>query len=74
MTQIIDAIFTEGVLKPVEELHLREAQRVRLIIEPLDGPPRDRDAALKKLLTSLHSMQFFSEGKLPNRDELHDRL
>jgi hypothetical protein len=35
MTQIIEAIYT-NVLKPTEELDLREAQRVRVIVEPLD--------------------------------------
>jgi predicted DNA-binding antitoxin AbrB/MazE fold protein len=45
MVQVTEAIFSRGVLKPVERLRLRDGQRVRLIIEPLDvgrtrtGPP-----------------------------------
>jgi predicted DNA-binding antitoxin AbrB/MazE fold protein len=34
--QFTEAIYTNGVLKPKENLALHEAQRVRLIIEPLD--------------------------------------
>ena len=37
MAQFVEAVYTNGVLKPKEELGLREAQRVRLIIEALDG-------------------------------------
>ena len=47
MAQITEAIFTGGVLKPVEDLSLREAQRVRLIVETLEDAPADRVAALK---------------------------
>ncbi len=37
MTQITEAIYTHGVLKPTGELDLREDQRVRVIVESLDG-------------------------------------
>ena len=70
MAQITEAIFTGGVLRPLEELSLRESQRVRLLNEPMP----DREAALKKLRAGIESMQFVSKGKLPSRDELHDRL
>lgn len=74
MTQVTEAIYSDGVLRPLEQLTLREAQRVRLIVEPLDEPDRaDRSAALKRLLTGIESMRFFSTGRLPTRDELHDR-
>ena len=36
MTQIIEAIYAHGVLKPTAELDLREPQRVRVIVETLD--------------------------------------
>ena len=74
MAQVTEAIYTHGVLKPMEELALREAQRVRLIIEPLDDTDRvDRSAALQRLLAGIEDMRFFSRGRLPARDELHDR-
>ena len=74
MAQVTEAIYTHGVLKPTEELALREAQRVRLIVEPLDDTDRgDRSDALKRLLAGIEGMRFFSRGRLPARDELHDR-
>ena len=75
MAQVTDAIYTHGVLKPERELSLREAQRVRLIVEPLDDDTdrADRSAALHRLLAGIEGMKFFSSEPLPSRDELHDR-
>ena len=73
MTQITEAIYTHGVLKPTAELDLREQQRVRIIVEPLDDQREDRAAALARLKAGIASMQFFSNGRLPTRAELHDR-
>jgi predicted DNA-binding antitoxin AbrB/MazE fold protein len=73
MTQITEAIYTRGVLKPTRELDLREDQRVRVIVESLDEPREDRTAALARLKAGIASMQFFSGGRLPSRAELHDR-
>jgi predicted DNA-binding antitoxin AbrB/MazE fold protein len=36
MAQVTEAIFTNGVLKPLEELSLHESQRVRITVEPID--------------------------------------
>ena len=75
MAQLTEAVYTNGVLKPKEQLGLREAQRVRLIIEPLDDDADrgDRPAALERLLAGIERMRFFSRESLPSRDELHDR-
>jgi len=74
MVQITEAVFSQGVLKPVDELQLREEQRVRLIIEPVDAAQDlDRTAALNRLRAGIASMAFSSSGRLPARDELHDR-
>ena len=75
MAQFIEAVYTNGVLKPKEELGLREAQRVRLIVEALDDDADrgDRPAALRRLLAGIEGMRFFSRERLPSRDELHDR-
>jgi predicted DNA-binding antitoxin AbrB/MazE fold protein len=73
MTQTIEAIYANGVLKPTAGLRLREHQRVRLILEPIEEGPADRQAALARLKAGIASMQFFSEGALPTREELHDR-
>ncbi len=73
MTQITEAIYTHGVLKPAGELDLREDQRVRVIVEPLDEQREDRAAVLTRLKAGIASMQFFSNGRLSSRAELHDR-
>ena len=75
MAQFTEAVYTNGILKPNKELVLREAQRVRLIVEPLedDADRGDRPAALQRLLAGIEGMRFFSRERLPSRDELHDR-
>lgn len=73
MTQTIEAIYTDGVLKPSVELSLQNNQRVRLTVETIDEPSMDREAAVARLKAGIASMRFFSEGPLPNREELHDR-
>ncbi len=73
MTQITEAIYTHGVLKPTGDLDLREDQRVRVIVESLDEQREDRAAALARLKAGIAAMQFFSDGRPPSRAELHDR-
>ena len=73
MAQIREAIYARGVLKPVEPLDLRENQRVRIIIEPLEESREDRTVALERLKAGVASMRFFSAGRLSSREERHDR-
>src|SRR5216684_2340796 len=73
MTQTIEAIYTDGVLKPTAELPLRDNQRVRLTVETIDETNMDREAAVTRLKAGIASMRFFSEVPLPSREELHDR-
>jgi predicted DNA-binding antitoxin AbrB/MazE fold protein len=73
MTQTIEAIYTDGVLKPTVELPLRDNQRVRLTVETIDESRMDHEAAVTRLKAGIASMRFFSEGPLPSREELHDR-
>lgn len=73
MTQSTEAVFSNGVLRPTRELGLRDQQRVRLIVETIDEAPADRDAALARLRAGISRMQFFSQGPLPTREQLHDR-
>ncbi len=74
MVQVCEAVFSKGILKPVDSLRLREQQRVRLIIEAVDGgQDADRAAALQRLRAGIEQMTFSSSGPLPTRDELHDR-
>jgi predicted DNA-binding antitoxin AbrB/MazE fold protein len=74
MRQVTEAIYTNGVLKPLHPLELRESERVRLMVEKLDAPPiQDREALLAKLRQGIERMNFRSNGRYPSRDELHDR-
>lgn len=73
MTQKVEAVYTDGILKPTGELSLKDKQRVRLTVESIDQPAGDREAAIARLKAGIASMRFFSEGPLPSREELHDR-
>jgi predicted DNA-binding antitoxin AbrB/MazE fold protein len=73
MRQTIEAIFTDGVLKPTVELPLRDNQRVLLTVETIDESRIDREMAVTRLRAGIASMRFFSEDPLPSREELHGR-
>ena len=79
MTKVVEAIYSHGVLEPLESLDLPEKQRVRLIVQPIDNASlsdasADRHAAMKRLRAGIASMNFRLTGPLPTRDELHDRV
>jgi predicted DNA-binding antitoxin AbrB/MazE fold protein len=69
MTQKVEAIYSGGVLKPTGELSLKDKQRVRLTVETIDEPERDREAAVARLKAGIASMRFFSQGPLPSRED-----
>lgn len=73
MTEKVEAVYTNGILKPTRELPLKDKQRVRLTVETIDEPAGDREAAVARLKAGIASMRFFSEGSLPSREELHER-
>jgi predicted DNA-binding antitoxin AbrB/MazE fold protein len=73
MTQKVEAVYIDGILKPTRELSLKDKQRVRLTVETIDEPAGDHEAAVARLKAGIASMRFFSEGPLPSREELHDR-
>jgi predicted DNA-binding antitoxin AbrB/MazE fold protein len=72
MRQTIEAIYTNGVIRPTEALRLREQQRVRVIIEPIEAEAEDRQAAVARLRAGIASMHFRSEGAPLTREELQD--
>jgi predicted DNA-binding antitoxin AbrB/MazE fold protein len=73
MTRVTEAVYSNGVLRPEDDLGLRDNQRVRLIVETIDDSPDDRAAALARLIAGIAKMQFFSQGPFQSRKELHDR-
>ncbi len=42
MEQVLEAIYSDGVLKPLEKLDLRENQRVRIIVSVPDAEDVER--------------------------------
>jgi predicted DNA-binding antitoxin AbrB/MazE fold protein len=44
MTQTIDAVFENGVLKPLEDLHFTDGQQVRITVEMKKKPSADANA------------------------------
>ena len=75
MTKVVDAIYSDGLLRPVDALELPEQQRVRLIVQTIDGADGiERQAAVERLKAGIRAMNFRLQGALPTRDELHDRV
>ncbi|MCK4660391.1 MAG: antitoxin family protein [Phycisphaerae bacterium] len=75
MTKVIEAIYSNGVLKPVEALELPEQQRVRLIVQVIAADRRRaREEAFKRLRERIARSKFSYGGPLPTRDELHERF
>lgn len=74
MTQVTQAVYSDGVLKPETTLVLREQERVRLVVQSLDRPDEnDRSRAVEELRADVARMNFRSKGPYPTRDELHER-
>ena len=74
MTKVVEAIYSHGVLRPLDPLQLLEDQRVRVTIETIDVQPTgDREAALQRLMEHLQRSTFSHGGPYPTRDELHER-
>ncbi len=73
-TQVTEATYDGGVLRPVDRLNLQDHQRVRLIVQSLDpGADAARAAAMKRLRAGIAAMNFRSVNGYPGRDELHER-
>jgi len=58
MAQIIDAIYEDGVLKPLKPVNIKEHTRVRLIVEVEEGRKKKAEEILAlergKVLKDLH--------------------
>jgi predicted DNA-binding antitoxin AbrB/MazE fold protein len=72
MMRIFDATCAGGVLKPDEQLPLREHQRVRVIIQAM-RTPQEREQLFEQFKAQATTMNFRSEGRYPTRDEFHER-
>lgn len=83
MTETILAVYEEGVLKPLEPLHLKEQQKVYIQVVPEEAQ-EDQDDPIERLIQRLireGRMQPRPPGPVPpdplseqEREELADRL
>lgn len=88
MTKFVEAIYTHGVLEPLEPLELPERQRVELTVRTLEGAvptsagesapqmaptQQEREAALDELFAEIDRMDLHLRVRMPTRDELHER-
>jgi len=74
MTKVVEAIYSDGVLEPLESLGLHDKQRVRLIVQSIDAPDAsDRKVALDELFAEIDRMDLHLRVRMPTRDELHER-
>lgn len=74
MTKVIEAIYENGVLRPVEALELPEHERVKLTLElPHKQHNGERQAAFRRFQESVEQGSFHLRGELPTREELHER-
>jgi predicted DNA-binding antitoxin AbrB/MazE fold protein len=87
MTKVVEAIYSRGVLQPLENLDLPERQRVELTVRPIDGtaqaPPnvspqmaptaQELEAALDELFAEIDRMDLRLRVRMPTRDELYER-
>ena len=80
----MNAIRIEKVVEKDGELHLsslpcRKGDRVEAIVlipdasGSIEGGEREREEAVKRFLQRARASRFYSMGKFPSRDELHDR-
>jgi predicted DNA-binding antitoxin AbrB/MazE fold protein len=73
-SQVTDAIYSGGVLRPLGDVSLHESERVRLIIERQESSVQSRQFALDRLRAGIAEMGLCLSRPLPSRDELHDRI
>jgi predicted DNA-binding antitoxin AbrB/MazE fold protein len=72
--QQFEAVFENGVLRPLTHTALAEHQRVRVTVEVVSAESdARRSQALEEFIARAERMQFRSTGPYPTRDELHDR-
>ena len=76
MTQITEAVYMDGMLKPLNHLELENDAHVRVIVQSMDDAldSTGRRAAIERFIARADSMKFNSGGHRPSRDELHDRI
>jgi predicted DNA-binding antitoxin AbrB/MazE fold protein len=73
MHRIITAIFENGVLKPREPLDLLPGTQVQLMVVATGQMAESLDQDWEEFEHLCDEMSFDSGGRMPTRDELHER-
>jgi len=72
MTRRIDAIFENGILRPLEPLQLEEMERVRLTISNDIADPLE--ALVDRQFLESCSLELAGLGPVPTLHEVHESL
>jgi predicted DNA-binding antitoxin AbrB/MazE fold protein len=73
MSQVVNATFEDGVLKPHERLNLAPGTQVRIVISPCNGANLSRQPAFAELERFRKQHPIHSRGNRLTRDQLHER-
>ncbi len=87
MTKVVEAIYEDGVLTPLEELGLAERQRVEVTVRTkfddadscpgswpeTEATPEARLAALDSVFDEIDRTNLQLRLRMPTRDERHER-
>jgi predicted DNA-binding antitoxin AbrB/MazE fold protein len=83
MTKVVEAIYSQGMLQPLEPLELPDRQRVELTVRTVengrDALPQmaptkeERERALHDLFAEIDRANLQLRVRMPTRDELHER-
>ena len=81
MSQIIEAIYEEGVLKPLEPLNLEEHTKVQIqiaepgsrVIAPEITNPDEKARILKQVIQRMQQNPIPANAPRLTREELHER-
>ena len=71
MTQIINAIYEEGVLKPLQPLDIQEHAKVRVIIEP---EMSEFQCSYQSIIVEIRQRQLARGYKSPTREDVDSHL
>lgn len=70
MPKTIDAIYEDGVFKPLEKINLKHNKKIELVIFPIEGDIPDLVKAQKKTLSKLCGIGHSNLGDLSRN---HDK-
>ena len=73
MTQIVTAVYENGVFRPESEPRLTHGARVRLVVDEYDALPESIRAAWDEFERLCDEAPVDTGGVRLTRDELHDR-